>query len=91
MMPVKTPAKRKSVAKARPQKSKKVAAPKLTSEQQGRLDSLRAFFAEQQRRWDALSPEEQREEHEGWKRAMNNMNEDRRKSGQRLLFLDEIE
>jgi hypothetical protein len=91
MMPVKAPAKRKSNGKLRSQKSKNATRPKLTAEQQRRLDALDALYAKARRRWDALSPEQQREEHEGWKRAMNNMNEDRRRSGQRLLFLDEIE
>ncbi len=64
---------------------------KLTTEQQARLDAFEEMVAKRQREWDALTPEQQKEEHDGWKRAMNRMNEDRRNSGQRLLFPDGIE
>jgi hypothetical protein len=69
------------------------AAPKvtLTDEQQARLDAFDAMVAQRQRRWEALSPQQQREEIEGWKRAMTHMNEDRKRSGQRVLFVDGIE
>ena len=64
---------------------------KLTVEQQEKLAAVREIYAKRQKEWDALTPEQQREEHEGWKRAMNRMNDDRRNSGERLLFVNEIE
>lgn len=63
----------------------------LTDEQRARLDALDASNARRQRQWEALSPQQQREAIEGWKRAMTQMNEDRKQSGQRELFVDGIE
>jgi hypothetical protein len=80
---------KKSSSRAKPSSKKKPA--KLTSEQQARVVAFEKFVKNQQEAWNALTPAQQREEHEGWKRAMNQMNEDRRRSGQRLLFLEPIE
>jgi len=50
----------------------------LSPEQQARLDAFGKLVEEKQKRWDRLSPEQQRSEEEAWERAMQTVNEERR-------------
>ena len=59
----------------------------LSAEQQARLDAFRAFIQQGQEEWAAMTPEQQREEEEGWRRAMKQMNDDR--EGYRKHFIDD--
>ena len=59
----------------------------LTPEQQARLNAFKAMIKRQRDDWDALTPEQQREETDAWRRAMKRMNDDR--EGYRKLFLND--
>ena len=50
----------------------------LTPEQQARVDAFRELMDEKQRRWERLTPEQQKSEVEAWERAMQTVNEERR-------------
>jgi len=55
----------------------KIAEP-LTPDQQARVDAFRAFTDDKQKRWEQLTPDEQRTEVDAWERAMQTVNEERR-------------
>jgi hypothetical protein len=76
---------KKGGSRAKPARSSKKSN-QLAPEQQARLIAFQKFVKEQQDAWNALSPAQQREEEESWKRIMNRMNEDRK--GFRQLFVD---
>jgi hypothetical protein len=78
-----SPSRRSKSKTAQPAKNKVV----LTQEQQATLDAVHEMDRRSRTRWDALTPAEQKEEYEGWLRAMRRMNEDRK--GYRQVFVED--
>ena len=52
----------------------------LTPEQLERIAQMDEFFAEKQRRWDAMTPAEQAAEEAAWEQVMRNINDRQRRS-----------
>ena len=69
-------------SKARPARS-----PKLSKEQQARLDAFDAFVKKGQAEWEAMTPRECAEEDAKWKKVKATINADR--AGYRQVFVDD--
>ena len=57
----------------------------LTAEQLDRVRRMDEFFAEKERRWNAMTPAEQAAEEAAWEQVMRNINADR---PHRPVFVD---
>ena len=71
---------------AKSRKAKTTVAPTM-KERQETLRRLHELYRTAKKEWDQLSPEEQKEEEQGWLRAMRRMNEDRK--GYRQVFVED--
>lgn len=60
---------------------------RLTPEEQARLDAFDAFIKRGEEQWAAMTPDERREELEGWERVKARINADR--AGYRQVFVDD--